>query len=156
MTGTGTEYVDHPTPASRKRRRWLGLFAGLLVGVLIVGLVWAILTMYSVLDAVRNTQTDNSPVLTATAAAAKDAKKAADTIQDCVKPGGKCYERGQRQTAKAVGDISQLNVYGQACAIAEAQRPDAATVTPQVLAGRLSACITELAEQAQGPGSRTR
>lgn len=38
------------------------------------------------------------------------------TVRDCVTPGGECFERGQEQTADAVGDINRVAVIAAACA----------------------------------------
>lgn len=39
-----------------------------------------------------------------------------ETIKNCTTPGRPCYERGQRQLAKAVGDVNRVVIIAAACA----------------------------------------
>lgn len=41
--------------------------------------------------------------------------KISEQIQDCIDSDGVCYERNQKQTAKAVGDINRVIVLAAAC-----------------------------------------
>lgn len=52
---------------------------------------------------------------------AKDTQDLAEQIRSCTSPGGKCYERGQKQTAKAVGAIGVVNRKSAAAAATCAQ-----------------------------------
>jgi hypothetical protein len=61
------------------------------------------------LTQIRSTQTDNT-----TKANRRD--ETLLLMQDCVTPGGKCYERSQQQTAQVVGDISKANAIAAAAA----------------------------------------
>lgn len=134
---------DRQLSGANSARPAVTALAWLCIGIVVIGVTYTVF-------AIRDTQTSNSPVLKSTAAAAQDAKRAADTIQDCVEPGGKCYERGQEQTAKAVGDIGQLQVNAVACAFTETQ--GAGDIEPAVLAKRITRCLQELADSAADSG----
>lgn len=108
----------------------------LAVGALVTALI---VTVFSI----RDTQTENTPTLEA-------ANRSANLIEDCVKPTGKCFQRGQRRTAKAVGQIvggvRQVSIDAAACAATEARAPDADALGAAELAARIDRCITELAK----------
>lgn len=115
------------------REKWIPLLTAvvyLAVGALVTGLV---VTVFSI----RDTQTENTGTLHA-------ANRSANLIEDCVKPSGKCYRRGQRRTAKAVGQIvagvRQVAIDAAACAAVQGPAPAAE------LAARIDECITELAK----------
>ena len=85
---------DHGVPVSANEvivRRTLVVLLIILVAFVVA------LQLYTTL-AVRQTQVYNT-------ARAKDTQTLAEQIRSCTTPGGECYDRGQKQTAKAVGTI---------------------------------------------------
>lgn len=86
---------------------WAVIAAG--VAVLIIGVVAVLIQTNNLTAAIRDQQKESVE-------RAKDIQTTQQVIRDCTDPGGACFERGQRQTAKAVGDINQVIVYAAACA----------------------------------------
>ena len=97
-------------PAKARAVLWTRILivCGIIFSLLVTGLL-----LYTVL-LVRQTQVDG-------VARSKDTKVLAEQIRSCTSPGGKCYERGQRQTAKAVDAIGAVNKSSAAAAAACAQ-----------------------------------
>jgi hypothetical protein len=92
---------------STPRRR---LAAWFVIGVLVASLV--LLTLVAIVQT-RGT----------TAAIRASQQQRADTfalLVDCTSPSGRCFQRGQRQTANAVASINKVTVYAASCA---SQRP---------------------------------
>lgn len=125
----------------------LAVAGGLLVIIALTAVVVAAFTTASI----RSTQTDNTGKIdnaerAASAAedAAKEAKRTAELLEDCVNPEGKCAQQGQKQTAKAIGDIGQLQVNAVACAFTESS--GAEDMPPRELARRITVCLEQLAE----------
>jgi len=85
----------------------------LVVSGIVFSVVVAILLLATVLI-VRQTQVDN-------AERAEDTKVLAEQIKSCTTPGGECFQRGERRTAKAVGAIGAVNKRSAAAAAACAQ-----------------------------------
>lgn len=59
-------------------------------------------------------------------------------IKSCTTPGMDCYERGQRQSAKAVGDINKVIILAAACA---SGLPDGVTVAERQ--DLISTCVID-------------
>ena len=97
-------------PAKARAVLWtrILLVCGIIFSLLVTGLL-----LYSVL-LIRQTQVIN-------AGRAEDTKALAEKIRSCTSPGGKCYERAQKQTAKAVGAIGAANRKSAAAAATCAQ-----------------------------------
>lgn len=117
---------------STPRRRQ---FAWFVIGVLASSL--AVLTVVSVVNtnattaSIRRQQQTNTTTV--------------DLIRDCTRPQGKCFKRGQRQTARAVADINRVTVYAAACA----------SRMPGQSADQIQRCIVrELAKDAPRKGKR--
>lgn len=102
-----------------------------LLGVSISGLVGALLVGVVVVAQIRGTQVTN------TVKTDKSAETLA-VIKDCTSPSGKCYKRGQDQTAQVLSDVSRIIILAAACAV---------DVTPaQSVADRqasITNCLTE-------------
>lgn len=82
--------ITHPIT---RRLGWA--LVGILVGVLILGAIDL---------TVKTRQTT------------QNTNRTAKAVLDCTTPGGKCFKRGRRATAKAVGDINRVIVLAAACA----------------------------------------
>ena len=97
-------------PAKARAVLWSRIFIVCLAifSVLVTGLL-----LYSTL-LIRQTQVVN-------AERAQDTQSLTEQIRSCTSPGGKCYERGQKQTAKAVGAIGVVNRKSAAAAATCAQ-----------------------------------
>ena len=97
-------------PAKARAVLWsrILIVCGIIFSLLVTGLL-----LYTVL-LVRQTQVDG-------VARSKDTKVLAEQIRSCTSPGGKCYERAQKQTAKAVDAIGAVNKSSAAAAAACAQ-----------------------------------
>lgn len=114
-----------PVLSSPLGRLIVGTLAGVLVGVLVVGSIVLVTTIYTLTDAIRHTQLNNKSTLASTERAATAAEDSLDAIMDCTTPEGDCYRRSQDSTGDAVGGINVYAVYAAACA----DRPDTQTVT---------------------------
>lgn len=88
-----------------------GALIGLLVGVLVVGVLVLIVQTYQLASAIRATQ--------------KPTVETVDLIRDCTQPRGECFQRGQRQTANAVGDINLVTIYAASCGSRHPGQPSA-------------------------------
>jgi hypothetical protein len=87
------------TPA---RRRFAWFVIGILSGALVLLALVAIVQTRDLAGTIRSTQKANTETV--------------DIIRDCTRPAGRCFMRGQRQTARAVADINRVTVYAAACA----------------------------------------
>lgn len=78
---------------------------------LCIGLVAAMALSVPIITAqIRATQVENT----------KKSDERDETLalmQDCVQPTGECFKRGQRRTAKAVGEIGAGNILAVVCAL---------------------------------------
>lgn len=92
------------------RSRAVATFAlGALVAALVLLLVTSVLTSATKSTEIRDQQEQNSPLI-------ENTDQTLQIIEGCTTPGRACYERGQRQLAKAVGDINRVVVLASACA----------------------------------------
>jgi hypothetical protein len=76
---------------------------GVAVGILLLGTLALLVRTWSVTDQIRTAQETNAGVL--------------EAVQDCTQPGGDCFQRGQKQTAAAVGDINRVVILAAACSV---------------------------------------
>ena len=84
--------LNFVTPLARAAA---GVLVGVLVGILIVG---GVVLVVQIREATTSTNKTSKAVL------------------DCTTPGGECFKRGRRATAKAVGDINRVIVLAASCA----------------------------------------
>lgn len=113
--------------------RRLAVVAALLLGALIVFLQLRVtLQAGETVERIRDTQ----KVSSSNVATIKDL---AQRIKSCTTPGEPCSERGQRQTARAVGDINKVVVLAAACA----DQPNVQTRT------EIQACIVRALTKGQ-------
>lgn len=108
------------------RRSILVFLVGAGATAIVLFLIVAILTSATKSTEIRDTQQQNSPLIKNTAATLA-------RIQNCTTPGRPCYERGQRQLARAVGDINRVVVLAAACASGDGSRTET----------EIQACIVE-------------
>ena len=95
--------MNHTKPLHEQRRRkalLALLYAG--SGALVIGAIFALL---SILDLVDTIQANQEVSLSTNRA-----------VLDCTRPEGKCAREGARRTGEAVADIGRLSVYASACA----------------------------------------
>ncbi len=92
----------------------LTAIAGLAAGVLFIGVLWILVSTYSLAESVRATQVDRTQITDATKASADSAAEAAETaarslarIEDCTTKGGECFEANQRRTGEVVTGINR-------------------------------------------------
>lgn len=93
------------------RRPILGALFGLAIGVLVVLVLTLLVRTWGLADQIRQAQKGNVSTL--------------HVVRDCTDPGGTCFKRGQKSTAKAVASINKITVYAAACA----DKPGNQTVT---------------------------
>lgn len=125
------------------KRRWIGWFIlGFLGTGLVIVVLYALLsgaqsstTAADTAQAIRDTQKNNHQLLKRIAALSH-------SIDDCTKPGGKCFERGQRQTGKAVSSISREAIVRSACTIILSKQTTTAT-QPVDLTQQIASCIKD-------------
>ena len=109
------------------RRRFAWFVIGSLAGALVLLALVAIVQTRDLAGTIRGTQKANTETV--------------DLIKDCTQPRGKCFKRGQRQTATAVDSINRVTLAAAACA---ARRPG--QTAPQI-----KACVMkQLAKDRRG------
>lgn len=108
------------------RRQVGGALLGVATGALVV-LVMVLLVRVADLTAqIRETQKVTAPLT-------EKIDKTSRRIRSCTTPKMPCYERSQRQTAKAVGDINEVVILAAACA---SQMPGASVAD-------ITRCVTD-------------
>lgn len=124
-------------------RAVLHAIAGLATGVLVVGGIFLAVTTYQLVDAVRDTQVSNTRRAELdrirdeqTAAAARDAARSAERIEDCTTPGRQCFDDAQKRIGRTVGTINRYALAAAACA----DQPQTQTVE------EIQRCILQLIE----------
>jgi hypothetical protein len=85
------------------------LVAAVVAAALVVGLVVLV-------GLIRSTQIDNTAKADARDETIANTARTLRLVRSCVTPSGKCYERGQAQTAEAVGNINRVVILAAACA----------------------------------------
>lgn len=80
------------------------------VAVLVMGFAAMFVRQATLTAQIRDTQVTNTR-------ARESSDKVLTTIEDCTQPAGKCYQRGQKQTAAAVGDINRVVILASACSV---------------------------------------
>jgi hypothetical protein len=88
---------------SRTWRRLAWFVLGFLATALFVTVLYALLQGAQTTQAIRDSQKNNHALL--------------NTINDCTKPTGKCFQRGQKRTAGAVASINRVVILAAACAV---------------------------------------
>lgn len=91
------------------RRSWAIFFLGMAVFGVLLLLVFGIITAATKSTEIRDTQEQRAPFNEAN-------DETLRIIKGCTTPGMRCYERTQRQTARAVGDVNRVIVLAAACA----------------------------------------
>lgn len=104
---------------SNETRRTLtqGLL-GLLAGLLVASLAWAVVTI----GAVRETQVDRAPQIAENDETLERIETLTATVEDCTRPAGKCYQRAQRQTGRSVASLNEVTIAAAACASGPVRR----------------------------------
>ena len=93
-----------------RQRPLFGAVVGVLVGVLIVAVLALLIRTWSVTDQIRESQQTNTGTLEAS-------QRTLGAVEDCTQPTGKCFLRGQKRTASAVGDINRVVILASACSV---------------------------------------
>lgn len=91
-------------------------FAWAVIGLLVGLLAAAVLSVPVVTAQIRATQVENTAKNDARDETLEVVKRIAKRIESCTTPGKPCSKRGERRTARAVGDIGNLVVLAAACA----------------------------------------
>ena len=115
----------------KRQRPAFGAAVGILVGCLVVAVLVLMVRTWSLTDQIRESQKTNTGTLEAT-------QQTLDAVNDCTQPTGKCFKRGQSQTAKAVGDINRVVVLAAACSVGLDQR-----LSVEERQSRISACVID-------------
>lgn len=97
------------TLAQSRGGRAVLVVVGMAVTAVGVALIVAIITAATTSTQIRGTQVENT-------VKNDQQTRILKIIRSCTKPGGKCYERGRRQTAGAVADIGRIIIAASACA----------------------------------------
>lgn len=125
--------TDHHLPPEDRRRierrlLWSAIFKYAAVFVAAVWMVATTIQQQHTTQAIRDTQTEGSPLLLAIQSQADEIQKAVDAavatneqLADCLTPGGKCARAAKQQRAVFL-QIVGLNV---ACAVGKTDLPDA-------------------------------
>jgi len=92
-----------------------GAVVGVLVGMLLVAVLVLMTRTWALTDQIRESQKTNTGTLEAT-------QKTLDAVEDCTQPTGECFQRGQKRTASAVGDINRVVILASACSVGLDQR----------------------------------
>lgn len=84
------------------RKRTVFFFLGVLIGLLAVGQVWTQAQIATTTQSIRETQKNSTATLRA--------------IKDCTQTEGRCFQRGQRRTGRAVASINEVSIIAASCA----------------------------------------
>lgn len=84
------------------RQEFLYGIAGVLLGILIVGVLVVLTGTWSMTNRLRDAQLNNTEILR--------------VIKDCTTVGGKCQQRNQKAMEHATSDINRVSIYAAACA----------------------------------------
>lgn len=145
-----TGHIESAELGKRRRRSVLAtsVFVAL-VGLFCVGSVTiSVVNSFqnkATIDAVRNTQTANSPVILRLGEILEEVQRGTDRIIDCTDPEGTCYAEGQKRTSEVVGSLNEVTVVASACAAGFADLAMPARVTAT------RACVDEILAQSQPP-----
>lgn len=120
------------------RRLAVGLLAISVVLMLVVATLGVVL--------IRSSQKANTSTLDSARDAAESAKRSVTLIEDCVTPQGECAKRGQKQTAKAIGDIGQAQLIMLSCAFT-VDRPG---MTAEEFLAALQPCVARMVAASGG------
>jgi len=93
-----------------RQRPVFGAVVGVLVGMLLVAVLVLMTRTWALTDQIRESQKTNTGTLEAT-------QKTLDAVEDCTQPTGECFQRGQKRTASAVGDINRVVILASACSV---------------------------------------
>ena len=104
-----------------------------------VGCAFLVLGVFYTIVAIRDSQTENSPIL-------KEVRALAEQIDSCTNPDGACAQQGQEQTANAVAQIALEQAYALVCSVTEDE--NTTEQTPVELLRKIQACTADLKEQA--------
>lgn len=103
---------------TQRRGLWYALI-GILAGALVVLVIVRVAQTADLVSEIRHSQVTNHQTLHA--------------IKDCTRPDGRCYQRGQRRTARAVSSINRVVILAAACASQE----------PGQSVARIQACVID-------------
>lgn len=110
-------------PTHGRRRRIAGIVAGIAVGLLLVGTLYAVSTIADLTKEVRVAQTRNTETI--------------NLIRSCTTVGGKCYDDQERRTGSLIDVVNSFTANAIACA----DRPGTQSVA------RIRACALRKAQQ---------
>lgn len=119
------------------RAAWgiLGVTLGIIAATLVIAVVVAAVTVTQI----RGSQVDNTRTINNTDATLENTKQTLEVLLDCTRPEGKCYQRGQDNTAEVVDNIGLLSAYAAACA----DEPE------QQTADEIRDCVLELVNRSR-------
>jgi hypothetical protein len=96
------------TLTTRTRRQVGGAILGVCIGGLVILVLALMVRTWSLTDQIRAGQIENTH-------ARESSDRTLQAVRSCTTPGQSCYDRGQSQTAKAVGDINRVVILAAAC-----------------------------------------
>lgn len=92
-------------------------------GLLVIGTITILVMTYGLTAAVRETQLAGQQrgeltrnAAEAAEAAAQDAARSADRVEECTTPGGRCFDDNQQRLSRTVGTINRYALAAAACA----------------------------------------
>jgi hypothetical protein len=90
-------------------KQWAIFILGMALSAVVTIFLVAVIVSATKSTQIRDTQETNTEK--------SDARdEVLDRIRNCTTPGRPCYDRGQRQLAKAVGDVNRVVILAAACA----------------------------------------
>jgi hypothetical protein len=106
-----------PSTLEKPRVR-LGLWvvASVSAVALVIGMIVGVLAIYELTEATRATQLSNAQRSQDTKAAAEQAARSADRIEDCTTPGRECFEESQQRLGRTVGSLNDYALAAAYCA----------------------------------------
>lgn len=119
---------------SPRTRSLLIFVIGMGVTAILVLLIGAVITSATKSTQIRDQQQQNSPLIA-------NSDETLQLIKACTTPGLRCYERGQRQLADAVGNVNRVVVLAAACASGPVTKSEA----------EIQACVIERLSNQQPP-----
>lgn len=106
---------EEPSDQERLIHRRTIVLRNLTIALVVLFTVGLLVTVAWTTVTIRESQVANTE-------ARKSSDRTLAAIQDCTQPNGKCYRRGQSQTADAVGNINRVVILAAACSVGLDQR----------------------------------
>jgi len=128
----------HHHPELARREFWAAVGRWLTIGILVLTAGVLIVENTITTTAIRHSQVDRAHVIDQGTEAAKAAQSGVDILNDCLTPGGECYERSQQNQARILEVVKAQTIYIALCV-----RDPGTSHNPAAL----TACVDDMAKE---------